>query len=55
MNWWEFSSIDLPIKSNVRFKGGGGGGGSGEVSYPNYMMDCHTEWLDDAHGDSLTY
>lgn len=32
----------------------GGGGGSGAVSYPDYMQDLHSEWLDDTGTDTLT-
>lgn len=32
----------------------GGGGGSGAVSYPTYMQDAHSDWLDDSGGDTLT-
>jgi len=32
----------------------GGGGGSGKVSYPTYMQDAHSDWLDDSGVDTLT-
>ena len=32
----------------------GGGGGSGKVSYPAFMQDALSDWLDDSGADTLT-
>lgn len=33
---------------------GGGGGSSGAVSWPAYLQDTHSEWLNNTGGDTLT-